>query len=158
MKDMQATYPPDVITQQTTPLLDCLDTDCDMLSQDGTTQVSTGAGLSYNYSDYNTALAAGAVSYDGYDNAPPTGAYMRRVVAVPIGDCSGTTNGQGQVPLLGFGCYFLLQEVGKGSEGSKIFGQFIKSCNTGGVPGAAPGDTPGPYIIQLYKDPGSTDS
>jgi hypothetical protein len=162
MHSEQATYPPDVITQQPNPLLDCGvgadgKEDCSKITQ-GTEHVTTGEQLTYNHSDYNNALAAVADGVGSLDNAPPTGQYHRRVVAVPIGDCSGTTNGQGQVPLLGFGCYFLLQEVGKGSEGSKIFGQFIESCNSGGVPGAEPGDSPGPYIIQLYKDPGSPDS
>ena len=155
MQGEQETYPPDVITQQPTPLLSCLDAGCDQLSQDGTTQVSTGADLSYNHSDYDAALIAGV---DSFDNAPPIGQYQRRVVALPIGDCSGTTNGQGQVPVLGFGCYFLLQEaLQKGNE-SQVFGQFIESCNSGGVPGPAPGDAPGLYIIQLYKDPDSTDA
>ena len=69
-----------------------------------------------------------------------------------------TAAGQDQVPLLGFGCYFLLQEVGKAAKGSQVFGQFIEACNSGGVPGRAPGDAPGPYIIQLYKDPDSPDA
>lgn len=153
----QANYPPDVITQQPTPLLN-YQLDTDTIYQ-GTTPVSTGAALSYNHSDYTAALEAGAVSYDGYDYAPPTGHYLRRMMALPIGDCSGTTNGQGQVPVLGFGCYFLLQETAaNNSNGAEVFGQFIDSCNAGGVPGPAPGDAPGLYIIQLYKDPDSPDA
>ena len=79
-------------------------------------------------------------------------------MTIPIGDCSTTTNGQGQVPVLGFGCYFLVQEaIQKGNE-SHVYGQFIRDCNAGGLSGPAPGDGPGLYIIQLYKDPDSPES
>ena len=62
------------------------------------------------------------------------------------------------MPILGFGCYFLLQEaVQKGNE-SHVYGQFVRDCNAGGVPGPAPVNSPGLYIIQLYRDPNSTDS
>ena len=158
MKGTELTYPPDVITQQPDPILDCgvsvIDgkEDCSKIVQ-GTEPISSGADLSYNYDDYIDALTSSS-----FDKPPPTGQYQRRVVAVPVGDCSGSTNGQGQVPLLGFSCYFLLQEVGKGSKGSKIFGQFLEACNAGGVPGSAPGSAPGLYIIQLYKDPDSPEA
>jgi hypothetical protein len=155
MQGQDATYPPDVITQQPDPLLS-YDSDTDTIYQ-GTT-ISTATNLSYDNVEYDRVLAAGAVSYNGYDKPPPVGHYQRRVVALPIGDCSATTSGQGQVPVLGFGCYFLLQQaLQKGNE-SQVFGQFIKECNAGGIPGPAPGDAPGLYIIQLYKDPDSADS
>lgn len=153
MQQQQSTYPPDVITQQPTPVL-THDSDTDTIYQ-GTTPVSAGTDLSYNHSDYNAALAAGV---DSYDNAPPTGHFLRREMALPIGDCSETTNGQGQVPLLGFGCYFLLQEAQQQGNESQVFGQFLRACNAGGIPGPAPGDAPGLYIIQLYKDPDSPDA
>ena len=64
--------------------------------------------------------------------------------------------------MLGFGCYFLLQETvqtgGPGGNEAHVYGQFIRSCNAGGLSGPAPGDGPGLYIIQLYKDPDSPDS
>ena len=173
MKGKEATYPPDVITRQATSsdegeALGCFQIpgsnqeDCDRITQGTTLEgeqriVSTSADLSYNYAHYNAALAA---SPPRLDKPPPIGAYLRRVVALPIGDCSGTTNGQGPVPMLGFGCYFMLQTAeGNNSDGgSKVFGQFLESCNSGGVPGKAPGDAPGPYIIQLYEDPDSPDA
>lgn len=153
MQGQQDTYPPDVITQQTAPLLSH-DSDTDTIYQ-GTTQVSVAGDLSYNYSDYSTALGGGVANFD---SPPPVGQFLRREIAIPIGDCSTTTNGQGQVPVLGFGCYFLLQEAQQKGNESQVFGQFIESCNAGGVPGPAPGDAPGLYIIQLYKDPDSPDA
>ncbi len=154
MRGEQATYPPDVITQQPATELFYDDVSDTITEGNGGPVVSSAADLGYNYSDYNIALAAGVGSFD---NAPPIGKYLRRVMALPIGDCSETTNGQGQVPVLGFGCYFLLQETRMGND-PEVFGQFIESCNSGGVPGAAPGDSPGLYIIQLYRDPDSPDS
>jgi hypothetical protein len=79
--------------------------------------------------------------------------YGRRILAVPIGDCTETTNGQGDVPLLGFLCYHLIQPAVQRGNESHVFGQFIETgCPITGRPGPAPGTGPGPYIIQLYKD------
>jgi hypothetical protein len=62
------------------------------------------------------------------------------------------------VPLLGFGCFFLLQQAAQSGNESYIFGEFISDCEAGGMPGPDPTAIPGPYIIQLYRDYGSTDS
>ena len=75
-----------------------------------------------------------------------------------IGNCNGTTNGAGTVPLLGFGCFYLLQQAQQQGNESHIFGQFLEDCRAGGLPGPAPTNIPGPYIIQLYRDYASTDS
>ena len=80
------------------------------------------------------------------------GAFQRREAAIAIGDCDGTTNGQGEVPLLGFGCFFLLQEAEQQGNESYIYGQFLEDCRAGGMPGPEPTTIPGPYIIQLYRD------
>lgn len=104
----------------------------------------------YYYSDYKAA-------YDStsYDN--PDGEAERRVVAVPIGDCNGTVNGQGSVPILGLGCFFLTQPAEQNGD-QRIYGQFVSGCRASGVPGPDPVTGPGPYIIQLYKDPDSVDT
>jgi len=151
MQGEQATYPPDVITTEPTPLI-TYDSDTDTLYQ-GSTPLNAAVDLTYNYDDYSAALAASS-----FDNAPPVGHYLRRVIALPMGDCSTTTSGQGTVPVLGFGCYFLLQKAKQQGNQSEVYGQFIESCNAGGIPGPAPGDAPGLYIIQLYKDPDSPEA
>jgi hypothetical protein len=51
----------------------------------------------------------------------------------------------------------MLQQIGGGVD-KNIFGQFVEGCLAGGAPGPNPGDGPGPYLIQLYKDPDSGDS
>jgi len=152
MGGTESLYPPDVITEQPSPLVS-YDSDTDQIYQ-GTTPVQGAEDLAYNYDLYQSALAL-----QSYNHPPELGGkYLRREWTVPIGDCSGTTNGQGQVPLLGFGCFFLLQEAIQQGNESHVFGQFIRDCNAGGMPGLAPGDGPGLYIIQLYKDPDSPDS
>jgi hypothetical protein len=61
------------------------------------------------------------------------------------------------VTLRGAGCFFLLQEMtGSGSE-SQLFGEFLPDCEAIGTPGPNPGDG-GPYVIQLFRDPSSSDS
>ena len=151
MGGTESLYPPDVISTQPDPPVS-YNSETDQIEQGGT-PVETDLDLSYNYEQYQTALGLHA-----YDNPPPVGKYLRREMALPIGNCSGTTNGSGDVPILGFGCFFILQEARQKGNESHIFGQFIRDCNTGGMPGPAPIEGPGPYIIQLYKDPDSPDA
>jgi hypothetical protein len=163
IKKDEALYPSDVITEQSDSLLSYVQ-ETDTIYQ-GTTlegdpkSVSIDTDLDYNYMDYNTRLADVARGVGTFDNL--SGSYNRRVLAVPVGDCSARINGATTVPVLGFACYFLLQRTksnNSGGGGAEIFGQFLDACNSGGVPGLDPGDTPGPYIIQLYKDPDSPDA
>jgi hypothetical protein len=154
MKGMQSTYPPDVVTQQPIPPLS-YDSDTDEIAQGGTV-VTDSSDLDFSFTDYQARVGAGSFDY------PPApagiGSFQRREVAIAIGDCSTATNGQGQVPLLGFGCFFLLQEASQKGNESHVYGEFIEDCRTGGMPGPAPTTIPGPYIIQLYRDYGSNDS
>jgi hypothetical protein len=160
MKGTEGQYPSDVITDQPDPLVKYdAPNDRIYVVTDGIEEpIKYDYDLSYNYEDYMGALRA-----QDYDKKPADGGkYLRRELTIPIGDCSGTTNGQGEVPLLGFGCYFLLQEtVQTGSQGGNeahVYGQFIRDCNAGGSPGPDTGDGPGLYIIQLYKDPDSPEA
>jgi Flp pilus assembly protein TadG len=104
----------------------------------------------YYFSDY-----LGAYASSSFDN--PDGEAERRVVSVPIGDCSGTTNGTGTVPLLGLGCFFLTRPAEQNGE-QRIYGQFVEGCGAHGIPGPDPVSGPGPHIIVLYKDPDNVDS
>lgn len=105
----------------------------------------------YRYADYVS-------DYEIQNYTNPEGAWERRILKIPFGDCTGTASGQTTVPLLGFGCFFLVDKaVQKGNE-STIYGEFIADCQSHGVPGPDPGDGIGPYIIQLYEDPDSLDS
>ncbi len=88
---------------------------------------------------------------------PPYTVPERRVLAMPVADCSGDETGQSTLDIIGFACYFMLQPIGGGQD-KNIFGQFVEDCPVGGTSGMNPGATPGPYVIQLYKDPDSADS
>ena len=114
--------------------------------------VSDTHAPSYYYSDYESIYSSGGP----FDH--PDGEAERRIVAVPIGDCSTTTNGQGSVPLLDTACFFLTRPAEQNGD-QRIYGQFVNGgCKAHGTPGPDPATGPGPYIIQLYKDPDSPDA
>ncbi|WP_297796341.1 Tad domain-containing protein [uncultured Marinobacter sp.] len=88
---------------------------------------------------------------------PPAGAPGRRILTMPVGNCDGLANGQDSVELLGFACFYMVDEMDH--QGQAVFyGQFKDDCGSNGVPGPNPGAGPGPHIIQLYKDPDTFDS
>jgi hypothetical protein len=144
-----ADYPPDIFTTPApaTPLD----------SQDGVNityngRPFTGLGqLAYSYSNY-------VADYDGLpaDYSGP-GVAQRRVVTVPIVDCTHPVSGSSMpVPIAGYGCFFLLQPVEQSGTHGWIFAQFVKDCPGSGNPGNQGG--PGPYTIVLHNDPDSSDS
>ncbi len=154
----RAQYPPDVITRPSpeTPLT----------SPDGTTVLYrgvqiTGIGdIGYSRDHYLADLAA-----KNYTNPPPDpndgggdGAFDRRVVTIPLVDCTNPVGGtSGTLPVKGFGAFFLLQPVvhGGGNE-AWIFAQFLGEAEVSGAPGPTGGI--GPYKIVLHNDPDSPDS
>lgn len=79
------------------------------------------------------------------------GAPERRMLNIVIGDCTDVPGGQVEVPVLDFGCFFMLQTVAQKGTEAQVFGQFVKECEGDGVAGATPADDVGPLIIQLYK-------
>jgi hypothetical protein len=147
-----ATYPPDVINSaahQTS-----LTTDASGNIKQGSTVVTTASQLSFNYSNYTSLLQS--KSYDTQPLPNGTAAFGRRILAVPLGDCTGAANGKNTVTVSGFACIFLLQQLPNGSN-DEIYGQIISSCDAGGKPGTG-GGTTGPHVIELYKSAGSQDS
>lgn len=118
------------------------------------TTPSNYPALDYLYDDYTADYQAGNFT-------DPDGQPGRRILSVPIGDCSGTVNGQGQVPLMSensFACFFLLDPVKQKGNESEVYGEFVDNCNAQGVAGPNPGAGPGPHLIVLHKDPDSGDS
>ena len=158
MGGTEGTYPPDVLTTQQNPPL--TSDEFGNIFQGSTQVTQANAGdLLYTHSNYE-ADSADPSRYDfsPESDAPPTGVFGRRILVVPIGDCSTTTNGQGTVPVLGYGCFFLLQEAEQKGNESSIYGEFSRGCRVSGTAGPNPGAGPGPYLIQLYDDPDSRDS
>jgi Flp pilus assembly protein TadG len=152
MRGTQSQYPPDVIVQEPSPPL-TYDGDTETIFYGSEPVDGSPDPDYYDIEDYQADLASPA----NYDYLPlengGTGAYGRRTMAVPVGDCTTTTNGQGDVPVLGFLCYHLLQRAVQQGNNSHVFGQFTETgCPITGRPGPNPGTGPGPFIIQLYKD------
>lgn len=146
-------YPPDVVTEQPVPPLG-YESATDQITYEGVPITDTST--IFGHDTYSTRV--GNLDFDEPPAPNGDGAFHRREVAIAIGDCSVATTGQGQLPLLGFGCFFLLQQAEQKGNESQVFGEFIRNCRSGGMPGPSPTTVPGPYIIQLYRDFGSTDS
>ncbi|MDH3265574.1 MAG: pilus assembly protein TadG-related protein [Gammaproteobacteria bacterium] len=165
-------FPPDVVTRSAEPPLDtqrvesppgsgtyvdqiCLGA-CDDPAAP-TNQVVTATDIpTYDYDTYVARTGTPGL-HDFPTSGSPAGVPWRRVLAMPVADCTGDETGQSTLEVLGFACYFMLQPIGGGTD-KNIFGQFVNGCLAGGAPGPTPGGGPGPYIIQLYKDPDSVDS
>jgi hypothetical protein len=144
-------YPPDVVVSTPNTYLEADDSVPPWIFE-GTNEVQTADQISYDYEQYITDSQNGPHQYP-----PPLGAYGRRVMAMPVADCSGDETGQSTLQVEGFACFFMLQPI-LGGPDKEIFGQFVDDCVTGGVPGPDPNATQGAVIIQLYKDPDSNDS
>lgn len=170
MGGTQAQYPPDVIgcpnaancptseTQLTWNNCNGNTSGCTVGVQQGSgataTTVTTAADITENWASYQSRLPSGP--YDVQPVPSGIGVPQRRVMALPIGDCTAGVNGRGNVPVLGFACVFLLQPVQQST--GQIFAQVISGCDAQGQVGANPGPGPLPHKIQLYKSAGSPDS
>ncbi len=148
MGGTESQYPPDVITTQQSPALS--------VGSGGPPYPVVG-NITFGYAQYQAELQAGGP----YNYAPAPGGpgvVGRRILQVPVGNCSGTGTGSTTVPVIGFACFFLLQKEIQQGISSYILGEFEGDCTVNGTPGPGPGTGPGPYIIQLYHDPSSGDS
>lgn len=152
MNGSQYLYPPDVVVTENSVEIE--------FDDQGGLQTES-SDLDFTYATYQQKTSSGEFDYTPAPAGP--GHFQRRLLAVPIGNCSVTTSGHGYVPLLGYGCFFLLQKVKQKGNESHVYGQFIEGCRARGTPGPEPGGGggtagAGPYVIQLYEDPDSIDS
>ena len=153
----QTQYPPDVVTTEPSPQLQATDNpDGTLTITQGGQAVQTSAQIDFNFDDYQARVQSQNYNYQPLPNGP--GAPERRVLTVPIADCSGSNNGNSTIPVLGFGCYFLLQKAVQHGTENYVYGEFIDGCVGDGNPGPEPSSAFGPYRIQLYNDVGSADS
>ena len=151
---MKATdYPPDKIITGPNPELDQLDGKVVLKGSgkkgSGSVLVTDISQLNYSYSNYESDYQAGRFT-------TPAGKDRRRELAVPFTDCSNTKPGQTSLPVLGFGCFFLLQPVLQSGIDGYVFAQLIGECGAAGAPGPVGGE--GLYKIVLHNDPASPDS
>lgn len=81
----------------------------------------------------------------------------RRVLAVPMIDCSTDETGKSQYKVVTLGCFFLLQRApennGGGSEPDPVLGEFMYECPSDNVTNSSTSSDDGPYRIVLYDDP-----
>jgi Flp pilus assembly protein TadG len=147
-------YPPDVITTEPNPKL-TYNSNTNQIQQ-GSSVVTQASQIDFNYAKYEQSANSGNYNYQPAPDG--IGAPERRILTVPIADCSGANNGNSTLPVLGFGCYFLLQKAEQKGNDNYVYGQFIDGCTGQGNPGPTPSSTFGPYRIQLYNDVGSNDS
>lgn len=156
-------YPPDKVTTDPNPDLTVADDEVTVTLRNGTPITNFGSDVSFTYEDYANRSANGP-----YDFA--NGVTGRRVVAVPLVDCSGNPNGQTTMPVVALGCFFLLQPAeqqggqgqGGGGNTNYVYAEYIGDCGAGGTPGPEPNPNPeentGIYKIVLHNDPASPDS
>jgi len=159
MNGTQGQFPPDVIVTGQSPALTVNTSGTTTtIKQGSTTITAANVNILYNYQKYSADLQNPAkYNYQPVENGG-IGAFQRRIVAVPVGACTGTATGSTSVPVLGFACFFLLQPVVQKGTDAYVLGQFIGKCDAQGAPGPNPGAGPSPYIIQLYHDPDSGES
>lgn len=83
----------------------------------------------------------------------------RRVMGVPIGDCTGLQNGNSTLPKVGTACVFLTEQAIQQGSVKKIMAEFTgASCQQNGVFDPNNPVLNGPYKVVLFKSPGSGDS
>ena len=147
-------YPPDQVTTDPDPDLDVAGDETTVIFRNGG-QVNHIDELSFSHNDYETRLQNGPFDF-------PDGKPQRRVIAVPFVDCSGNPNGQTTMPVVGLGCFFLLQPAVQHGNKNYVYGEYIGDCGAGGTPGPIPDPNPvagpGIYKIVLHNDPLSPDS
>ena len=156
----QSDFPPDLVTTETTRTLDVDNAGQVIMKGGGPAQVVNSSNfqqLGFTYDDYVNRTENGP-----HDHPAPTGRPQRRVLAVPFVDCTTTVNGQGTIPVVGFGCFYLLQKVVQKGNENFVYAEYIGNCAAGGTPGPAPDPDPttgpGLYTIVLHNDPLSPDS
>jgi hypothetical protein len=115
----------------------------------------------YRYSDYLDDVAGCLADSTGED-CSLDGQPQRRLLTIAVGQCSGVDNGVSEIPMYGFGCFFLPQSVRQSGRDGDIFGEFVKGCTFGdGGFGPTPPDgdaSTAPRPLVLYKDPDGRDA
>ncbi|MGF6708029.1 Tad domain-containing protein [Pseudomonas frederiksbergensis] len=146
-------YPPDLVTTSSNPAITYDDSTQQKMYQgqpitSSAGNLTAGSNAIYDYNDWRASVAACVAGGSGCES---NGVFERRMLKIVVGDCSGKLSGTTSVPVLGFGCYFVVQPMSNGGTESQIFGQFVKECEGDNVASPSPSTDSGPQIIQLYK-------
>jgi len=118
---------------------------------------SGSGGGAWGYSDYLAALPD--CSGDSDCRIDSGGEENRRVLVIPVVDCSSASGGTSAFNVTALACFFMLQSAPTSNSGKEaVFGEFIEDCTvSGGVPGQN-SNSDGPYRIVLYRDPNGEES
>ena len=133
-------FPPDLVTEQPSSEAE-LDSDGDLVYND-----------TYDYAEYKEQTEdclSGASS-----DCETDGVSWRRMLTLPMMNCTGKSGGASSFVVEEIGCFFLIQETpNNNSGGQTIFGEFVESCasSNGGL-GLVP-SADGAFRIVLYNDP-----
>ncbi|MEZ9541116.1 MULTISPECIES: Tad domain-containing protein [unclassified Vibrio] len=112
---------------------------------------------SYTYAQYESATNT-CIANNG-SGCAANGVAWRRILPIPMVDCSGKSGGATEFTVNKIGCFFLLQKAPTNNSGTPaVFGEFIHSCSVTGGAGSTTSTTEGTYRIVLYKDPDSGES
>ncbi|MCG9598844.1 Tad domain-containing protein [Vibrio sp. Isolate25] len=145
-------YPPDIyVREPATPAT--ADSDGNITYTD----TSGAGGTPWGYEDYQDALPD--CTGDADCRIASGGQHDRRILVVPIVDCSSASGGTSSFTVTALGCFFMLQEA-PSNNGSKqpVIGEYLEDCSArGGNPGQN-SSSDGPYLIVLYKDPSGEES
>jgi Flp pilus assembly protein TadG len=147
-------YPPDLVTTSSTPAITYDASVTPPTKYKGQPVTSSNGNLTAGTNailDYNDWRASTAACVAGGSGCQSNGVFERRMLKIVVGNCTGKQGGTTSVPVLGFGCYFVVQPMSNGGTEAQIFGQFVKECEGDNVPGPNPTSDVGPQIIQLYK-------
>jgi len=149
-------YPPDLVTTSSNPAITYDDSvNPPQKKYQGQTVTSNNGNLTaggnaiFDYNDWRASTAA-CVAGSG-SGCQGNGVFERRMLKIVVGNCTGKQGGSTSIPVLGFGCYFVVQPMDGGGGDAQIFGQFVKECEGDNVAGPSPSTDSGPQIIQLYK-------
>ncbi|CAH0305931.1 MULTISPECIES: TadE/TadG family type IV pilus assembly protein [Pseudomonas] len=148
-------YPPDLVTTSSTPAITYDASVTPPMTYKGQPVTSSNGNLTagsnaiFDYNDWRASTAACVAGSGG--GCQSGGVFERRMLKIVVGNCTGKQGGTTSVPVLGFGCYFVVQPMSNGGTESQIFGQFVKECEGDNVPGPDTTSDVGPQIIQLYK-------
>ncbi|EPN7233548.1 pilus assembly protein TadG-related protein [Vibrio vulnificus] len=142
-------YPPDFITEQPdTPAT--VDTDGNVVYDYAT---------DLTYAEYKLKTEA-CIEDSSSGDCESGGQPWRRILPIPMVDCTGKSGGSTTYSVVEVGCFFLLQQVPTNNSGlgQLVFGEFVDSCVVeNGSIGNTPGNQ-GAYKIVIYEDPNNGDS
>ncbi|WP_095056581.1 MULTISPECIES: TadE/TadG family type IV pilus assembly protein [unclassified Pseudomonas] len=144
-------YPPDLVTTSSNPAITDDGTGPKYQGQVVTSNngsLSAGGNAILDYNDWRTSVSTCVAGGSGCES---NGVFERRMLKIVVGNCAGKQGGSTSIPVLGFGCYFVVQPMSGGGGDAEIFGQFVKECEGDNVAGPSPSTDSGPQIIQLYK-------